>query len=98
MRELRTKMIHKTGTIERTSESTARSRAESVIESDTMMVHTIMHTDGSGVVSTYRRNEGEVEWAIDTRLRFTAGSPTRFTPRSEPSRPPHSLADTYLGS
>jgi hypothetical protein len=86
MREIRTRTIHvASGGAERSTESEARLRAESIIESETTRVHTVMHADGGGVVQTYRR-EGE-EWVIDSRVRFDAHSPTRFTPRREPSRP-----------
>lgn len=97
LRDIHTKMIRTGADGDRTVEGTATMRAESVIESDTSMVHTIMHADGSGVVCTYKRAPGETQWAIDSRLRFHAGGPTRFTPRAEPSRPV-CAADHYLNS
>lgn len=58
------------GRTEITSERDARERAESVVETETMLLHTTMYVDGSGCVSRFTKNRGEAEWKLVTQEHF----------------------------
>jgi hypothetical protein len=78
---VRTRTITKTGCREISTEREAMVRAESVIESPTMMVHTIVYPDGSGSITTHRRAHEEHGWVFDARIEFDERNSTEFVPR-----------------
>lgn len=105
MPEIQVKTVTKQASAlpERTVEAVATLRAESIIESDNIMVHTIVHADGEGLIHTYERRDGHYycvmrqSWKADGRVTFRVLDMdyTRAHPDAEL---PHSPADNYLGS
>jgi hypothetical protein len=103
---VRIRTITRSGCREIEQDRAATMRAETIVESDTMMVHTILYPDGSGSVVTHRRAAGDHGWIFDTRVEFSETRPTQAVPRRALARlpledtRPHSVcaADHYLGS
>lgn len=89
--EIRVKCVTVSGHARATSERSARSYAETIVETDWMMVHTIMHADGSGIVITHRKIDGA--WVPAGVVRFDPNQPTRF---NRPIHTGHAPADNYL--
>lgn len=63
--------ITHSGKVEIASERDARTKAESVVETKTMMLHTIMYVDGSGCIARYARHGEEIEWKLVAQEHFS---------------------------
>lgn len=77
-RTILSRLTTRNGTVERTTENEARTMTETVVESDLMFVHTIMHADGGGAIFIYRRSGPDAAWVRDSQVRFDPSSPSRF--------------------
>lgn len=103
---VRIRTITRNGCREVEQERAATIRAETVMESPTIMVHTIMYPDGSGSIVTHRRAAADHGWIFEKRFEFDERGGTAEVARTALARRPDEdtrpysvcTADHYLGS
>lgn len=104
MREIRMKTITKSRghAPERTVETAAMLRAEALLEGEDVLVHVVMHADGTGAVLAYQKREiasdTESQWIPVQRLSWTGDARTITHRVLAIGKTPHSAADNFFGT